>query len=118
MTEHTLTLPWPPKPIHSNWSAHWRAKYRATKSYRGDAWAEAKIANIPRWPNAILTFTYHPPDKRRRDCQNIPHALKAAIDGISDAMGCDDIGFRVRYPEAFGDVVKGGAIVVVIKESE
>ena len=62
----------------------------------------------------LIDFAYHPPDKRRRDAQNMPHMLKAAIDGMSDAMGCDDSNFRCTFPSKFSDVVKGGKIVVTV----
>ncbi len=107
-----LTLPWPPKGLQPHAKGSWRPKAEATKAYRADAFWLAKAARIPRMPNAVLTITCHPPDRRGRDCQNMPSQLKAAIDGIADAMGCDDNGFRVRFPEAFSEPVKHGAVIV------
>ena len=117
MTEYTITLSWPNRALHSNSRAHWAVKSRATKSYRGEAWAVGKVANLPFWPNAILEFTFHPPHLKY-DVQNIPSSLKAAIDGIADAMGCDDRKFRVRYPSEFAEKVKNGSIVVTVKEND
>jgi hypothetical protein len=37
-------------------------------------------------------------------------------DGIADAMGCDDAGFRCIWPETWGDVVKGGAVMIEVSE--
>ena len=62
----------------------------------------------------LIDFAYHPPDKRRRDAQNMPHMLKAAIDGMADAMGRDDSNFRCTFPSKFSEVVKGGKIVVTV----
>jgi len=62
----------------------------------------------------LIEFAYHPPDNRRRDAQNMPHMLKAAIDGMSDAMGRDDSNFRCTFPSKFSSVTPGGAIVVTV----
>lgn len=111
----TIRLPWPPSALSSNGAhGHWRRKAAATKAYRLDAWALAKAAGVPRTPGAVLTFTYCPPDRRRRDVANMAIPMKAAIDGIADAMGCDDHGFRPRFPDAFGNVVPGGQIIVEV----
>ena len=110
----TITLPWPSKALHAHAKGHWRPKAAATKAYRRVAWLLALEARVTPDPAAVLAFTYHPPDLRRRDCQNMPQAMKAVVDGIADAMNCDDNKFRVRYPEAFGDPVKGGRIVVEV----
>jgi crossover junction endodeoxyribonuclease RusA len=69
-------------------------------------------------PGAVLEFTYSPPDRRKRDVQNLPHMLKAAIDGIADAMGCDDHGFRCVFPSQFSEPVPSGAVLVHIKPEE
>jgi len=66
-------------------------------------------------PNAILEFSFHPPDNRRRDVQNMPATVKGAIDGIADAMGCDDSGFRPVFPTEFGANAKGGCVLIHIK---
>lgn len=109
---YTLRLSWPPAALRSNARPHWAQRHRATAAYRREAWAECK-----RWgaKGAVLEFTFHPPDSRRRDAQNMPGAVKAAIDGIADAMGRDDAGFRCMFPAAFAAPVKGGAVVVRIR---
>jgi crossover junction endodeoxyribonuclease RusA len=50
----------------------------------------------------VMLFT--PPDRRRRDVSNLHAAMKAALDGISDALGFDDSHFiehtqRMSAPE-------------------
>ena len=112
----TLTLPWPDRALSSNARVHWGARNRATNAARATAgWVatEAGLHKLGPWPNAVLHFTYHPPS-RRGDPQNVPHMLKAYIDGIADAMGCDDNGFRVYFPPVFSEPVKGGAVVVTV----
>ena len=110
----TLTLPWPAKALSSNARVHWTRKAKATAKARAVAFYTAKAAKVQPDPAASLTITAHPPDRRRRDVQNFPALCKAAIDGIADAMGVDDNGFRVRFPEAFAEPRKGGAVVIEI----
>lgn len=81
------------------------------KSYRQEAWALAKQSGAN---GDQIEFTYYPPDNRRRDAQNMPHMLKAAIDGMADAMGRDDSNFRCIFPSKFSEVVPGGRIVVTV----
>ena len=115
MGNYLIRLPWPARPLWQNdRSSRW-AKARATKNAKEYAWAMAREACVATMPDAILEFSFHPPDERRRDAQNMPATQKAAIDGIALAMGCDDNGFRVRWPEQFSEPVKGGCVLVHIK---
>jgi crossover junction endodeoxyribonuclease RusA len=110
-----IRLPWPSSKLNGHAKGHWRAKALATKRYReACAWL-AKEAAVPCDPQAILTFTYYPPNYRRRDAQNMPGMLKAAVDGIADAMGCDDREFRCRFPDGFEGPVPSGLVVVEIE---
>lgn len=111
----TLTLPWPHKDLTPHAKGNWRPKAKATKAYRELAFWLSKEAGVKADLQAILTFTYHPPNLARRDVQNMHGRLKAAIDGIADAMGCDDNRFRPRFPDHFAAPVKGGAIIVQIE---
>lgn len=119
MSRHYLIrLPWPDKRLSSNARVHWRANREATAKARFDAGWLAKEQSVTRMPNAVLQISYHPPSRHKRDAQNIPAMLKPYIDGIADAMGCDDNGFRVQFPDQFGSPVKGGCVLVHIKEPE
>ena len=42
--------------------------------------------------------------------------MKAYIDGIADAMGCDDKGFKVDFPSVFAGTKKIGEVVFRISE--
>jgi crossover junction endodeoxyribonuclease RusA len=112
-----IVFPWPDKAITPHAKGGWHNKARATKRQRIDACWIAKAAKVERDPTAILRVEYSPPNAARRDAQNMPARIKGLIDGIADAMGCDDNGFRVRYPDQFGAPTKGGAIIVIIGES-
>ena len=117
MGEYLIRLPWPPSALNTHAKGHWRPKAKATKKYRHDAWALAQEASVKAIPGAILEFTFCPPDKRRRDIQNMPGMMKAGIDGIADAMGCDDSKFRPHFPDHFAEPTKGGCVLVHIKPS-
>lgn len=111
----TLVLSWPDKALSSNARRHWSKVAQAKRKYRieAEAWTLFHGAGVS--PNAVLQFTFHPPDRRKRDAHNMPHMMKAAIDGIADAMGCDDNNFQCIFPSQFAEPVKGGKVVVEIK---
>lgn len=109
-----ISFPWPPSALtpHSKGSA-W-PRIRATKQYRYQSKILATMAQVPRAPTARLVFTFHPP-RMAGDPHNLPGRVKALIDGIADAMGCDDKAFRCAWPETFADPVKGGAVIVEVQ---
>lgn len=113
-----ISLPWPDKSLASNARVHWRAKANSARKARLDAFWLSKEEKVERDPMAILRITCHPPDKRRRDVQNMPSMLKNYIDGIADAMGCDDHKFRVRFPDVFAEVRPGGMVTVEIMRGD
>ena len=115
MDSITFGLPWPSPALSSNARGHWRIRAEATKKARKLAWGIALSNGIKNpMPDAELRFTYHPPSYRG-DAQNVPHMIKSYIDGIADAMKCDDKGFKVHYPAEFSEKTKGGKIICVVK---
>ncbi|MGL6208972.1 MAG: hypothetical protein ACRC14_03980 [Paracoccaceae bacterium] len=112
-----LTLPWPPASLSGHANGHWRAKHTLTKAAKLAAFWTGKEARLPCWPNAALTFTFHPPARGGLpDVQNMPGRCKAMIDGLAQAMGCDDRKFRPRFPDHLGPRRGEGAVVVLIEE--
>lgn len=113
----TIRLPWPPRDLTAHANGMWWHKSKPTAKYRQWAYLAALEAKVTRNPNAVLRFTYNPPDRRRRDLHNLHGApAKAAIDGIAQAMGCDDRDFICHFPTAFGPVVKGGQVLVEVSK--
>lgn len=111
MAEKTITLPWPDKALSSNARVHHMAKHRATKEARGHAWAKAMEApRIQCMPQATIFIEYYP-KTYRGDIHNVASSLKAYLDGIADAMGCDDKDFRVDYPSVWAGKSDPGKIV-------
>lgn len=115
-----IRLPWPSSALSKNASSPWGrgtqiARTKAIAAQRKAAWTLALEQNVKAVGlNPQITITAHPPDRRHRDVQNLPFMLSGALDGIADAHGQDDIKHRVHYPTEWGDVVKGGCILVEV----
>jgi crossover junction endodeoxyribonuclease RusA len=112
----TLGLSWPAPALWANSRVHWAQRARAVNAARIEAGFVARAEGVGwlRTTTPRLAFAFHPPDARKRDLSNMPATMKAAIDGIADAMGCDDAGFRCVWPETWAEPVKGGAVVVQV----
>ena len=62
-------------------------------------------------------LVFCPPDKRRRDLDNLYSSMKNTSDGIFAALGADDSRIKRAVLE-FGPVEPGGAVYVEIKMLE
>lgn len=112
-----ITLPWPPAILsgHAKGNNQW-AKIAATKKHR--EWARlATLAagdiEVPASGDIRVSATFYPPD-RRGDRTNYPNRLKAAWDGIADALGVNDRRFLPSFH--YAEPVKNPRVVVVIGE--
>lgn len=109
-----VLLPWPPKVLSPNARAHWAARSKAAKSYRMQCFLFAKQAGlVAPAGRVLLSLEFLPPNKRRRDDDNLLAAFKAGRDGLADAMGVDDSLFvsQVQVSEV---VHPGGAVRVML----
>jgi len=102
MTIRDLILPWPSPDLSPNARGHWGKRMRATKEARGLAFIYARKAG---WNVALskpwdtdapiaLHIDVFPPDRRRRDDDNMSGRVKPYRDGIADALGINDNRFR------------------------
>jgi crossover junction endodeoxyribonuclease RusA len=111
-----LNLPWPDPGLNPNKRIDRRALIGAKQRQKSAWWALAKAARFSFGHMAKhglhIRLTFHPPDKRRRDLDNLHASCKAGIDGFSQAIGIDDNLFS--YTLRFGDPVKGGAVVLEV----
>lgn len=94
--EFTIELP-PGLPLLSlNDRKHWAARNAATRRLKEAAWAMAlKARSSPEFvarpmDRAVITVEYQPPDRRRRDPDNLAPAGKALIDGLVAAKVLPD----------------------------
>lgn len=116
----TMMLPWPPKELSPNARVHFHVKAKATKAYREQAYWQTRGGDSDIFPCSpietmpvYLNFTFHPPDKRRRDLDTMLSSVKAGIDGIADALGVNDA--RFEYTLRRAEPVKGGKVMIVIR---
>ena len=111
-----VVLPWPsPKLSPNAREGHWAVRRRASTAARHEAFVITRLVfkAKPGWEAAKLDIEFCPPDRRRRDRDNLIASLKAATDGIADALGIDDSKFIPTY--RIGAPVKGGAVRVTIE---
>lgn len=110
--QYLIRLPWPPSSLSPNARGHWSIKAKAAKKYRGEARLIAQGAGCRALSCDALTveITFHPPDKRHRDTDNMLASIKSGLDGIADATGVDDS--KWHYGIRRDDPVKGGAVLV------
>lgn len=80
-----INLPWDKPPLTLNQRMHWAPKGRWTKTIRTTAWALARSAKIPPLERCSVTLIWYPPDRRRRDEDNLFGTLKPLADGLVDA---------------------------------
>jgi Holliday junction resolvase RusA-like endonuclease len=109
-----ITLPWFDRVLSPNSTKHWSVKHKAKKAQKATAYYLTKQAARKGFSvdENMLHITFHPPDNRGRDMDNNLASVKAAIDGVSEAIGVNDKYFG--YTITKGEVVKGGKIVIKI----
>lgn len=112
-----LELPWPSSKLLPNARSPgaWRVKQVAAKAYRADCDIVCRAAGLR--PNGVerahLTLRFCPPDRRRRDLDNMLASFKQGIDAIASAIGVDDCHFGFTILR--GEPVKGGTVRVAIE---
>lgn len=110
----SFVLPWPAAALSPNARVHWARKAKAARSARREAATVAFAAGVRRLRTGAprIDVEFCPPDRRRRDMDNLIAAMKAANDGLADALGIDDSRFVTTY--RMGEVVKGGVVQVTV----
>ena len=113
-----VRLPWPDRKLSPNARVHWAVKAKAVKLARETACVLTKLKLIHGVgiTASDLHLTFCPPDKRRRDRDNMIASAKAYIDGISDAIGIDDYHLSLRFSR--GEPTKGGEVIAAITRGE
>lgn len=115
MTTATATDTWEfslslQKPLSLNDREHWSKRNARVQQVREEAAMMTRIAGIPRrdMHKVRVTMTYLPPDKRRRDSDNLVATLKAVCDGLVDAgVVADDTPAEMeKVMPVIGEVLK------------
>ena len=113
-----IVLPWPSRDLHPNARGHWSRRAKAAKVARRDAATLALAAGwrgdaLPSEGRLHVWIDAYPPDRRHRDTDGVLSSLKAALDGLADALGVNDRRF-VPHPFLHDEPRKGGEVRVRI----
>lgn len=97
-----IVLPFPPASLSGHAKGHWRGKSAFTRHQREYAryLTEEAGLTVPETGDILIHFHFVP-DSRRGDRVNFPIRIKAAVDGIADALGVNDSRFLPSY--SFGE---------------
>lgn len=114
-----IELPFPPPALSPNARLHWAKVSKVKKKYRADAEMLCKLAarDFKAEGRQRLDFTFHPPQNRAYDRDNLIARMKAAIDGIADGLGVNDKLFDIGNID-IAPKVPGGSVRVHITEVE
>ncbi len=81
-------LPVPDRRLSPNARVNWRTRAKLVKEARESAYCAcvaATTSNHVNWHEVTARATFHFPDKRRRDSDNLAALLKPVWDGLVDA---------------------------------
>lgn len=89
MREWVLSLPYarPPKGLHANDRAHWRAKAASTAEVRDLVVMLCRSQRIPQMQRVAVQVVWVVPDKRKRDSDGPDPLCKAIYDAIGSDRG-------------------------------
>jgi crossover junction endodeoxyribonuclease RusA len=107
-----ITFPWPPKEISPNARVHWAVKSKLTKGFKNDCLNCAVQYKKELKAQSKFKIVFCPPDKRKRDADNLIASFKAGFDALSVVAGIDDSKFEWTYVR--GEPVKHGAVIVEV----
>jgi len=120
MTTAELFLPWPDRKLSPNGGhGHWATKAKAKKKAKTDAYYLTLAAGIGKIEAEAIAvqIAFFPPDRRGYDDDNLMARMKAALDGVSQAIGVDDSKFRIRKIIR-GPIEKAGMVKVTLDWSQ
>ena len=117
-----ITLPWPDKRLSPNARVHWRVYAKAVAEARQIGKINALTTpsappNLMLFEDQNITYTFHPPTKHKRDDDNFIAMMKSYRDGVAAAYEIDDCHFHTQ-PAEWGEVVKGGKVVLRLEEMD
>ncbi len=110
-----VVIPWPSRDLSPNSRKHWARRAKAAKAYRATSHWLCRERGVGKMSGALMvSITFHPPDARRRDIDNMLASIKSGLDGISDAVGVDDSSWEISISK--GKPEHGGKVVVRLTE--
>lgn len=115
-----IELPWPPAELNPNNKAHWAVKSRRARMYRNmclvlaRSAAQAQNYRLAGLGKIGFFIEFCPPDRRRRDDDNMLASFKSGRDGVADALSVDDNRFVTSFE--VGKPIEDGLVVVKVQE--
>lgn len=119
-----LGLPWPDRRLSPNAAKGSARRLKATivADARKHGWARAMTdpANDPgtfplKEPLGVC-LSFFPPDRRRRDTDNLVAMMKPYLDGVAEAVGVDDYHWNPKIIVREETIMDGGAVLLVLVE--
>ena len=114
-----ISLQWPDPGLSPNARKHYRQKAQLVSVARQMAHLLTVItdqrASIPPDVPLETRLTFYPPDKRRRDIDNLLASMKSSLDGIFDALETNDNRVKRTVLE-WGEVAQPGRVEIEIRE--
>ena len=115
-----VELPWPPRELSPNAHVHWTRSAEAKQTAKAQGCYLTMNERSDNWKGLLeneleASYTFHPPDKRKRDIDNFLASMKHYQDGVCAALGIDDSRIKRTVIE-WGAVVKGGKVVLRLEE--
>lgn len=113
LTTRRIVLTWPTPGLFPNKKGHWTDKANEKRKHKSDSYYLTKHQiKLFKWQGGRvpLNIIFSPPHQKY-DLDNCLAALKAALDGVADALHVNDRMFRPITID-FGDVVDGGEVVI------
>ena len=113
MTDTVIRLPWPPKQLSPN--SRWAHRYTtdARNGYKTACFYAAKESKALIPADAHLDIHFFPPDRRKRDLDNMLSSVKYGLDGVALAAGVDDYGWSLSIRRE--EPTKNGAVLVYVR---
>lgn len=110
-----IVLPFPDSRLSPNSRSDRRRLTSLRQTARNTGFFETKMSGIqvPAGVPLHLYLIFNPPNKTRRDIDNLLSASKSMLDGIFSALGVDDSNVKKTTLE-MGEVVKDGRTTVMI----
>lgn len=112
-----VQLPWPDKALSPNARMHHMAKAKIKKAARKAGYYATRetleYARLLGNDALHLSVVFNPPDKHRRDLDNMLASCKSHFDGIADCLVVDDSKWEISMKR--GEPIKGGAVIVEIE---
>ena len=95
-----IELPWPDSRLSPNQRSNRLAQTKVRQAARNVGYvlafeAKAKAQWQPPASGFVrIVYTFHPPDRRHRDLDNLLASMKACADGVAKALQIDDAGWK------------------------